>query len=69
MLINKQPINELSKNNLEHFRNNNFKHKGKTVNPPKSCVQSCRCEKILRTRNFRRKFTKGLLPKKLKENM
>ena len=36
----------------------------KTVNPAKPCVQ-----KILRTRNCRRRFIKNLLPEKRKENV
>ena len=42
----------------------------KTANPAKSCVQKIlRSQKILRTRNCRRKFIKNLLPEKRKENM
>ena len=37
---------------------------GKTANPAKTCLRSCRREKILRTRNCRRKFIKNLLPEK-----
>ena len=36
----------------------------KTVNPAKPCAQ-----KILRTRNCRRRFIENLLPEKRKENM
>ena len=53
-----------------HFGNNNFGTQNeKTLNPKKTCVQSCCREKILRTRNCRRKFIKNLLPEKPKENM
>ena len=38
----------------------------KTENPAKTCVRSCRREKILRTQNCRRKFIKNLLPEKRK---
>ena len=47
-----------------HFRNSNFRYKIKIVNPAKPCEQ-----KILRTRNSRRRFIKNLLPEKRKENM
>ena len=37
---------------------------GKTANPAKTYLRSCRLEKILRTPNCRRKFIKNLLPEK-----
>ena len=40
-----------------------------TANPAKTSVRSCCREKILRTRNCRRKFIKNFLPEKRKENM
>ena len=40
----------------------------KTGNPAKTCVQSCRRERNLRTQNCRCKFTENLLPEKLKSN-
>ena len=40
------------------------------ANPAKNCVRKFYVlEKILRTRNCRRKFIKNLLPGKQKENM
>ena len=41
----------------------------KTANPAKTCVRSSRREKILGTRNCRRKLIKNLLSEKRKENM
>ena len=54
-----------------HFRNSNFKHKTKRLQIPKKLAHEklCEHEKILRTRNCRRKFIKNLLPEKRKENM
>ena len=39
-----------------------------TSNPAKSCVRYVR-EKTLRTRNYRRRFIKHLLPEKRNESM
>ena len=54
-----------------HFRNSNFRHKMKRLEIPKKVVHEkfYLHEKILRTRNCRRKFIKNLLPEKRKENM
>ena len=54
-----------------HFRNSNFKHKIKGLQIPQKLVYEKFYvhEKILRTRNCRRKFIKILLTEKRKENM
>ena len=41
----------------------------KTANPANVYVKFCVHQKILRTRNCRRRFIKNLLPEKRKENM
>ena len=38
----------------------------KTANPAKTCLRSCRREKILRIQNCRCKFIKILIPEKRK---
>ena len=64
-------MNKQSRTSVSHFRNSNFKHKiEKTANPAKLVHQKFYArEKILRTRDYRRKFIRNLLPKKRKENM
>ena len=54
-----------------HFQNSNFKHKMKRLQIPQKLVYEKFYvhEKILRTRNCRRRFIKNLLPEKRKENM
>ena len=52
-----------------HKRNSNFKHKMKRLQIPQKFVYEKFYvhEKLLSTRNCRRKFIKNLLPEKLKE--
>ena len=56
---------------VTHFRNSNFKHKMNRLQIPQklACEKFYVDEKILRTRNCRRKFIKTLLPEKREENM
>ena len=52
-----------------HFRNGNFKHK-MTSNPEKVVYEKFYVhEKVLRTRNCRRRFIKNLFPEKRNGNM
>ena len=55
----------------KHFRNSNFKHNMKRLQIPQKLVYEKLYihEKILRTRDCRRKLTKNLLSEKRKENM
>ena len=64
--LKEQPITQVT-----HFRNSNFKHKLKRLRIPQKLVYEKFYvhEKILRTRNYRRRFIKNLLPEKRKENM
>ena len=59
------------KEQVKHFRNSNFKQKMKRLKIPQKLVYEKFYvrEKILRTRNCRRKFIKNLLPEKRKENV
>ena len=59
------------KEQVRDFRNSNFKHKMKRLQIPQKLVYEKFYvhEKILRTRNCRRRFIKNLLPEKSKENM
>ena len=54
-----------------HFRNIYFKHKMKRLRIPQKLLyeQFYVHEKVLATRNCRRKFFKSFLPEKRKENM
>ena len=54
-----------------HFRKSNFKHKMKKKLIPQKLMHEIFYvhEKKLRTRNYRCKFIKNLLPEKRKENM
>ena len=54
-----------------HFQNNNFKHKMKRLQIPQKRMQEKFYihEKILRTRNYCRKFIKNLLTEKRKKTM
>ena len=56
---------------VTHFRNSDFKRKMKRPRIPQKLVYGKFYvhEKVLRTRNCRRKFIKNLLPEKRKENM
>ena len=54
-----------------HFRNSSFNHKMTRLLIPQKLLQEkfSVLEKMLRTRNCRRKFNKTLLSEKRKENM
>ena len=54
-----------------HFRNSNFKHKMKRLQIPQNLVDEkfYEQEKILRARNYHRRFIKNVLPEKRKEIM
>ena len=64
-------MKELPRTYVTHFRNSNFKHKIKRLQTPQKILHEKLYvhEKILRTRNWGRKFIKNLLPEKRKENM
>ena len=64
-------MKEQLKHKLTDFRNSNFKHNMKRMQILRKLVYEKFYihEKILTTRNCRRKFTKNLLPEKRKENM
>ena len=59
-------MKEQPRTSVMHYQNSNFKHKMKRLPIPQKLVYEKFYvhEKILRTRNCRRKFIKNLLPEK-----
>ena len=69
LLMRRVLMKEQPRTKVKHFRNSNFKHKMKRLQIPQKLVQEKFYDKILRTRNCRRKFMKNLYPEKRKENI